>query len=92
MVLQRKLQEARKVWVIDEMSNINDIVNMYQQMRNNPMQMLSQKFSIPQNVNQTDPNEILQYLLNTGQVTQSQVNQAMAMKNNPLLQQLMHRY
>lgn len=92
MVLQRKIQEARKVWVIDEMSNINDIVNMYQQMRNNPMQMLSQKFNIPQNVNQTDPNEILQYLLNTGQVTQSQVNQAMAMKNNPLLQQLMHRY
>lgn len=78
--------------MIDEMSNINDIVNMYQQMRNNPMQMLSQKFNIPQNVNQTDPNEILQYLLNTGQVTQSQVNQAMAMKNNPLLQQLMHRY
>lgn len=92
MVLQRNLQEARKVWVIDEMSNINDIVNMYQQMRSNPMQMLSQKFNIPQNVNQTDPNEILQHLLNTGQVTQSQVNQANAMKNNPLLQQLMNRY
>lgn len=56
------------------------------------MQLLSRKFNIPQNVNQTDPNEILQYLLNTGQVTQSQVNQAMAMKNNPLLQQLMNRY
>lgn len=82
----------RKAWVIDGMSNINDIVNLYQQMRNNPMQLLSRKFNIPQNVNQTDPNEILQYLLNTGQVTQSQVNQAMAMKNNPLLQQLMNRY
>lgn len=82
----------RKAWVIDEMSNINDIVNMYQQIRSNPMQLLSRKFNIPQNVNQTDPNEILQYLLNTGQVTQSQVNQAMAMKNNPLLQQLMNRY
>lgn len=82
----------RKAWVIDGMSNINDIVNLYQQMRSNPMQLLSRKFNIPQNVNQTDPNEILQYLLNTGQVTQSQVNQAMAMKNNPLLQQLMNRY
>ena len=78
--------------MIDGMSNINDIVNLYQQMRSNPMQLLSRKFNIPQNVNQTDPNEILQYLLNTGQVTQSQVNQAMAMKNNPLLQQLMNRY
>ncbi len=73
-------------------SNINDIVNLYQQMRSNPMQVLSQKFSIPQGVNQGDPNAILQHLLNTGQVTQSQVNQAMAMKNNPLLQQLMNRY
>lgn len=82
----------RKAWVIEEMSNINDIVNMYQQIRSNPMQLLSRKFNIPQNVNQTDPNEILQYLLNTGQVTQSQVNQAMSMKNNPLLQQLMNRY
>lgn len=82
----------RKVWVIDGMNNINDIVNLYQQIRTNPIQMLSRKFNIPQSVNQTDPNEILQYLLNTGQVTQSQVNQAMSMKNNPLLQQLMSRY
>lgn len=92
MEQERNLQRMRKAWVIDEMSNINDIVNMYQQIRSNPMQLLSRKFNIPQNVNQTDPNEILQYLLNTGQVTQSQVNQAMAMKNNPLLQQLMNRY
>ena len=92
MVQERNLQRMRKAWVIDGMSNINDIVNLYQQMRSNPMQLLSRKFNIPQNVNQTDPNEILQYLLNTGQVTQSQVNQAMAMKNNPLLQQLMNRY
>lgn len=92
MVQERNLQRMRKAWVIDGMSNINDIVNLYQQMRSNPMQLLSRKFNIPQNVNQTDPNEILQYLLNTGQVTQSQVNQAMAMKNNPLLQRLMNRY
>lgn len=86
----RNLQRMRKAWVIDGMNNINDIVNLYQQIRSNPMQMLSRKFNIPQSVNQTNPNEILQYLLNTGQVTQSQVNQANAMKNNPLLQQLMN--
>lgn len=72
-------------------SNINDIVNLYQQIRNNPMQILSQKYNV-QGVSQADPNAILQHLLNTGQVTQSQVNQANAMKNNPLLQQLMNRY
>lgn len=40
--------------------------------------MLSQKYNIPQNLN--DPNEIIQHLLNTGQVSQSQVNQAMQMR------------
>ena len=55
---------------------------MYQQFRQNPMAMLSQKYNIPQNLN--DPNEIIQHLLNTGQVSQSQVNQAMSMKDNPI--------
>ena len=44
--------------------------------------MLSQKFNIPNNMN--DPNEIIQHLLNTGQVTQQQVNQAMQMRNHPM--------
>lgn len=87
----RSLSETRKAVVIDMVSNINDIVNLYQQIRNNPMQILSQKYNV-QGVSQADPNAILQHLLNTGQVTQSQVNQANAMKNNPLLQQLMNRY
>lgn len=87
----RSLSETRKAVVIDMVSNINDIVNLYQQIRNNPMQILSQKYNV-QGVSQADPNAILQHLLNTGQVTQSQVNQAMSMKNNPLLQQLMNRY
>ena len=53
-------------------------MQMYQQFRQNPMAMLSQKYNIPQNLN--DPNEIIQHLLNTGQVSQSQVNQAMQMR------------
>ena len=51
---------------------------MYQQFRQNPMAMLSRRFNIPSNLN--DPNEIIQYLLNTNQVTQSQVNSAMQMR------------
>jgi hypothetical protein len=31
-----------------------------------------------------DPNQIIQHLLNTGQVTQQQVNNAMQMRNHPM--------
>lgn len=59
-----------------------NILQMVNQIKQNPMAMLSQKFNIPNNMN--DPNEIIQHLLNTGQVTQQQVNQAMQMRNHPM--------
>ena len=59
-----------------------NVMQMYQQFRQNPMAMLNQRYNIPQNL--TNPNEIIQHLLNTGQVTQSQVNQAMSMRDNPM--------
>lgn len=61
--------------------NMQDIMNFYQKFRQNPMQILNQKFNIPQNVDMSDPNAILQHLLNTGQVSQDQVNNAMKMRN-----------
>lgn len=64
-----------------------NIMQMYQMLRNNPMQMLSQRFNIPQTL-ANDPNAIVQHLLNTGQVSQGQINQVMAMKNNPMFQQM----
>ena len=73
--------------MFDMMNNLNDIMNLYQQMQANPMQFLSQRFNIPQNLN--NPNDIIQHLLNSGQVTQTQVNNAMQMRNNPLIQKLM---
>lgn len=60
-------------------------INMINQFKANPMAMLQQRFQIPSGMN--DPNQIIQHLLNTGQVTQNQVNQAMGMRNNPMLQQ-----
>jgi len=54
---------------------------MYNQLKNNPVGVLSQRFNIPENLN--NPNDIIQHLLNTGQVSQSQVNQAMQMRNDP---------
>lgn len=70
---------------------MNNIFQMYQQLRQNPMQMLARRFNIPSNVNINDPNSIIQHLINTGQVTQQQVNQMMTMRNNPMVQQLMNR-
>lgn len=60
--------------------------NIIQQFQSNPMGMLTQRFNIPQNMN--NPQEIVQYLLNSGQITQDQVNQAMQMKNNPMFRNL----
>jgi rRNA pseudouridine-1189 N-methylase Emg1 (Nep1/Mra1 family) len=74
---------------IDMAGNLNDLMNMYQQMKQNPMQFLSRRFNIPQNLN--SPSDIVQHLLNTGQVSQDQVNNAMGMVNNPMVQQLMGR-
>ena len=49
--------------------------------------MLSTKYNVPQGM--TDPNEILQHLLTTGQVSQDQVNKIMQMRNDPRFQQFM---
>lgn len=57
----------------------NNFQGMYQQFMQNPMSMLSRRFNIPQGLN--DPNQIIQHLINTGQVSQDQVNYAMQMKN-----------
>lgn len=73
------------------MNNINQIMQMYQQLRTNPMQMLTRRFNLPQNVNINNPGDIIQHLLNTGQIQQSQLNQIMGMQNNPIIQQLLQR-
>ena len=70
------------------MNNMMQIFQMYNQLKSNPVGMLSQRFNIPQNLN--DPNEIIQHLLNTGQVSQSQVNQAMQMRNDPRFRNMFH--
>lgn len=61
-------------------------MTMLNQFKQNPMAVLSRRYNIPQNMN--DPNQILQHLLNSGQVSQSQVDRIMRMKNDPQIQQL----
>jgi hypothetical protein len=65
----------------------NNMLNMLNQFKQNPMGMLSKRFNIPQDMN--DPNQILQHLLNSGQVSQEQVNRVMQMKNDPQIQRLL---
>ena len=59
-----------------------NLMQALMQIKQNPMAILGQRFNIPQNL--SNPNDIIQHLLNTGQVTQEQVNQAMQMRNNPI--------
>lgn len=56
---------------------MNNMINMLTQLKNNPVGLLSQRYNLPQGMN--NPNDILQHLLNTGQVKQEQVN---ALMNN----------
>jgi hypothetical protein len=67
-----------------------NLMQMYQQLRSNPMQILAKRFNLPQNMSMSNPNSIIEYLMNTGQVSQQQINSLMGMQNNPMIQQLMH--
>lgn len=63
---------------------MNNILGLLQGLKQNPVQtLLSANLNIPQNI-ANNPQAIIQHLLNTGQITQNQVNQAMQLKNNGL--------
>ncbi len=74
------------------MNNVNQIMQMYQQFRANPMQMLAKRYNFPQGMNMSNPGDIIQHLLNTGQINQAQVNQVMGMEKNPIVQQLLRMH
>ena len=59
------------------MNNAN-VFQMAQQLRSDPIGFLQKSgYNIPSNLN--DPNSIIQYLMNSGQVTQSQYDRARQM-------------
>ena len=69
---------------------MNQFAQIYNQFRQNPMAMLSKKYNIPQNIK--DPQQIVQHLLNSNQITQSQLNMYVSQaNNNPLLRIFMNR-
>ena len=60
----------------------NNMFSMLQQLQSNPMAMLSRKFNLPQGMDVSDPNTIIQHLMNTGQVSQQAYNNARTMAMN----------
>lgn len=51
-----------------------NLMQMIQQIRSNPMQFIQRAgFRVPQNM--TDPNAIIQHLMQTGQISQQRYNQ-----------------
>ena len=57
---------------------MNNPMMMLQQLKSNPMQFLMQRrFNLPQGIN--DPQAILNHLVQSGQVSQEQVNRAYQM-------------
>jgi len=66
---------------------MNNIINMIMQAKQNPMAIISQRFKIPQNIQK--PQDMAQYLLNTGQITQAQLNDAVQTSKSPQFKQFM---
>lgn len=55
-------------------------MQMLQQLKSNPIQFLMQRrMNLPQNVNVSDPQAILNALMQSGQITQQQINSAYQM-------------
>lgn len=68
------------------MNDPTQLMQIFQEFKKNPMAMLGRCFNIPQGIN--NPQDIIQHLLNTNQVSQAQVNQAMQARNDPRLRNL----
>lgn len=61
------------------MIDINNMGAMLKQIKEDPVGMISKRFNLPEGISK-NPQDILQYLLNSGQISQAQVNQAMQMR------------
>lgn len=65
----------------------NNMLSIISQFRQNPMSVLMKRFNIPQNIQ--SPQDMVQHLLDSGQISQAQLNNAMQMRNNPQIKNLM---
>lgn len=61
--------------LFEAMGNTPNMAQLLQQLKANPMAVLSRRFNLPQGMN-ANPNDIIQHLMQTGQVSQEKVNAA----------------
>lgn len=60
---------------------MNNPFQMINQIKQNPMQFVAQRgFNLPQGMN--DPNQIIEHLMKSGQITQQQYDRAVQMARN----------
>ena len=75
------------------MINVKALLNLYTQFKQNPSQFLSQ-INVP-NEYMNDPQGAIQYLMNSGKITQEQYNfannQIKELQNNPLFKQMFNK-
>jgi len=62
------------------MNNLGNIMQMVNTIKQNPMAMLS-KFNVPQNI-ANDPQAIIQFMMNSGKISQEQYNAAIKQAQN----------
>ncbi len=67
---------------------VNSMVNAYQQYRNNPMEAVRSMYNIPDDIDESNPDAIIQHLYNTQQISQQQLNRVNSLRNNPLIKML----
>ena len=60
--------------------NTNQLMQMLNQLQSNPTSILS-KIGIPQNIS-NNPNEVIQYMMKNGKITQNQYDNAVKQANN----------
>lgn len=73
-------------------NNIFAMMSQFGDFMANPQMLLKSRFNIPANVDLNNPSEVMQSLLNSGAINQSQLNQAnqmaQQMRNNPMFQNM----
>lgn len=73
--------------------NPKALLNAYQILMKNPNQILD-SMNIPEQY-RSNPNDVIQYLMNNGRITQEQYNiansQARQLQNNPLFRQFFNK-
>ena len=76
----------------DPWGSFQQFMNGFQQMAANPAQYVMKNYGIPENI-ASNPDAIMQQLMNSGKVSQSQYNSARrmaaAIQNNPMFSRMM---